>query len=180
MRDGKEACSHGRWLNADQLEIDVYWALQQVEPQDLEAQIQALIDQERAPESEIEAAHMLLEDVARQREKYQRMAARDLITLEELEQHVGVLNQQRDAAERELERLTSTEERIERLRWIKSRLRWMKSNPILTWLHSEQNFEGSRRDYYQNLGLRVVADRGGVEVNGSQIVTPTSTSERSR
>ncbi len=123
---------------------------------------------------------MLLEDVARQREKYQRMAARDLITLEELEQHVGVLNQQRDAAERELERLTSTEERIERLRWIKSRLRWMKSNPILTWLHSEQNFEGSRRDYYQNLGLRVVADRGGVEVNGSQIVTPTSTSERSR
>ena len=28
----------------------------------------------------------------RQREKWQRMTARDLITLDELEQHVGVLN----------------------------------------------------------------------------------------
>ena len=85
VRDG---CEYGKWMRADKLEHEVYWALRKVQPQDLEAQIQTLIDRERSPEVEIKAAHAVLEDVARQRVKFQDMAARDLITLSELEVHI--------------------------------------------------------------------------------------------
>jgi hypothetical protein len=62
-----------------------------VQPQDVKAQIQTLIDRERTPEVEIKAAHAILEDVTRQRTKVQTMAARDLISLDELEgTHRGV------------------------------------------------------------------------------------------
>jgi hypothetical protein len=44
-----------------------------------------LIDKERSPEAEIEAAHAVLEDVARQRLESLTMAARDLKMLDELE-----------------------------------------------------------------------------------------------
>jgi hypothetical protein len=58
-----------------------------VQPQDLKAQIQTLIDREISPDVKIKAAHAILEDVARQRTKFQTMAARDLISLDELEIH---------------------------------------------------------------------------------------------
>jgi hypothetical protein len=87
VRDGREACPDGKWVNAENLEHEVYWALRIVQPQDLDAQIQTLIDRERSPEVEIKAAHATLEDVARQRVTFQTMAARDLITLDELEVH---------------------------------------------------------------------------------------------
>ena len=86
MRDG---CEFGAWVNADRLEHEVYWALRSIQPQDLQAQIQTLIDRERSPEVEIKAANAVLEDVARQRLKFQKMAARDLISLPELEAHIG-------------------------------------------------------------------------------------------
>jgi hypothetical protein len=86
MRDG---CEFGAWVNADRLEHEVYWALRSIQPQDLQAQIQTLIDRERSPEVEIKAANAVLEDVARQRLKFQKMAARDLMSLPELEAHIG-------------------------------------------------------------------------------------------
>jgi len=72
-------------MRADKLEREVYWALRNVQPQDLEAQIQTLIDRERSSEAEIKAAHAILEDVARHKIEFQTMAARELITLDELE-----------------------------------------------------------------------------------------------
>ncbi len=48
-------------------------------------QIQTLIDRERIPEVEIKAAHAILEDVTRQRTEFQTMAARDLISFDELQ-----------------------------------------------------------------------------------------------
>ena len=75
-------------MRADKLEHEVYWALRNIQPQDLRAQIQTLIDRERSPEAEIKAAHAVLEDVARQRVKFQTMAARELITLDELQVHL--------------------------------------------------------------------------------------------
>ena len=47
--------------------------------------IHTLIDKERSPEAEIEAAHAVLEDVARQRLESLTMVARDLKMLDELE-----------------------------------------------------------------------------------------------
>jgi hypothetical protein len=69
MRDG---CEFGAWVNADRLEHEVYWALHNIQPQDLQAQIQTLIERERQPEVEIKAASAVLEDVARQRLKFRR------------------------------------------------------------------------------------------------------------
>lgn len=43
VREGKDRCPDGRWINAGNLEHDVYWALRKVQPQDVEAQIQQLI-----------------------------------------------------------------------------------------------------------------------------------------
>jgi hypothetical protein len=90
----------------------------------LQEQIQKEIDKERAPEAEIRAEFAVLEDVARQRAKYQQMAARDLITLDELEVHITGLDQCKAAAERRLEALQISSEREERLRL-------MQRNPIL-------------------------------------------------
>jgi hypothetical protein len=84
--------------------------------------------------------------------------------------YAAELKSREEAAERELERLQTSNERIERQSWI-------KSNPILTFplRGAGETAEGMRRDYYKDLGLRMVADRDGVEINGSQIVAPTST-----
>jgi hypothetical protein len=136
----------------------------------VEAQIQQLIDQERAPEAEIKAAHEVIQNVAQERDKLVRLYTTGRLDDAQYDAHAAELKSREDAAHRELERLQMSNERIERLRWI-------KSNPILTFLFTGAGkmAEGMRRDYYRDLGLRIVADRDGVEMNGSQIVTPTST-----
>ncbi len=165
MRDG---CEHGKWTRADKLEHEVYWALRNVQPQDLEAQIQTLIDRERSPEGEIKAAHAVLEDVARQRVKLQTMAARDLISLDELEVHIEGLNNRRRAAEGQIANLQNTSERVERLRL-------MQRKPILMVVGQTEDM---RRGYYDDLELRVEVDKGDVKICGifgSQNVPSTST-----
>ncbi len=85
MRDG---CEFGAWTNADRLEHEVYWALRNIQPQDLQAQIQTLIERERQPEVEIKAAHAVLEDVARRRFRLEEMYAAGAIeTLDSLRAH---------------------------------------------------------------------------------------------
>ncbi len=109
--------------------------------------------------------------MARQRERYQRTAARELITFDELENHVAELNQRKETTERQLERLTSGEQRVERLKSI-------KASPVLQFLYECENGEGMRRDYYRDLELRLIANRDSTEIMGvfgSQFVTPTWT-----
>jgi hypothetical protein len=153
------------------LEHEVYTALRNIQPQDVEAQIQQLIEQERAPEAEIKAAHEVIQKVAQERDKLVRLYTTGRLDDTQYDAHATELRSREDAAHRELERLQTSNERVERLRWI-------KSNSILTFLFTGagETAEGMRRDYYRDLGLRIVADRDGVEMNGSQIVAPTSTS----
>ena len=177
-RDGREACPHGRWVNAEKLERDVYWALQRIEPQDFEAQIQTLIDQERAPEAEIRGAHEVIENVAHERNKLVRLYTTGRLDDAQYDSHADELKRREEAAHHELERLTSSEERIERLKRI-------KANPILTWLHEDARTEETRRDYYRGMELRVVTGSSVEDTEirgmfGSQIVTPTSTSGTKR
>lgn len=165
VRDG---CEYGKWTRADNLEHEVYWALRNVQPQDLKAQIQTLIDGERTPEVEIKAAHAILEDVARQRTTFQTMVARDLISLDELEIQIEGLDNRRRAAEGQIAALQNTSERVEKLRLL---LR----NPILAFVRQTRDM---RRDYYKDLDLRVETDKEDVKicgVFGSQNVAPTST-----
>jgi hypothetical protein len=164
VRDG---CEYGKWMRADKLEPEVYWALRNIQPQDLKAQIQTLIDRERPPEAEIKVAHAVLEDVARQRVKFQTMAARDLITLDELEVQLDGLDKRRRAAQGQIETLQNTSERVDKLQL-------MQRNPILTVMGQTEQM---RQDYYNDLELRVEIDKGDVKkcgVFGSQEVSPTS------
>ncbi len=141
-----------------------------VQRQDLEAQIQTLIDRERSPEVEINAAHAVLEDVARQRVKFETMAARDLLSLDELEVHISEeLNNRRRAVEVQMESLQNTSERMKRLRL-------MQRNPILMFVGQTEEI---RWHYYNDLELRVEVDKEDVKicgVFGSQDAAPTSTS----
>ena len=141
----------------------------------MEAQIQQLIDKERAPEAEIKAAHEVIENVAHEQDKLVRLYTTGRLNDAQYYAHAAELKGREEAAQRELERLQMSNERIERLRWI-------KSNPILTFLFTGggETAEGMRRDYYRDLGLRIVADRDGVKMNGSQTVTPTSASGTER
>jgi len=164
MRDG---CEFGAWTNADRLEHEVYWALRNIQPQDLQAQIQALVEKERQPEAEIKAATAVLEDVARQRLRYQEMAAKDLISLSELEVHIGGLESRRRAAQEQIDASQTVSERVKRLKL-------MQRNPILEAMGQTREM---RTDCYRDLHLRVETNRRDVKVSGifrSQRVAPTS------
>jgi outer membrane murein-binding lipoprotein Lpp len=170
MRDG---CEFGAWTNADRLEHEVYWALRNIQPQDLQAQIQALVEKERQPEAEIKAATAVLEDVARQRLRYQEMAARDLISLSELEAHIGGLESRRRAAQEQIDAAQTISERVKRLKL-------MQLNPILEVMGQTREM---RTDYYRDLHLRVETNRRDVKISGifgSQKVAPTSMRETPR
>ena len=86
---------------------------------------------------------------------------------------IASLDQRKRAAERQVEALQSTTERVERLRL-------MQRNPILMFVSQTEDM---RRDYYKDLELTVETDRGDVKicgVFGSQVVAPISTTGTSR
>ena len=110
----------------------------------------------------------MLEDVTRQRLKFQEMAARDIVSFSELEAHIGGLESRRRTAEGQIEASRTVSERVKRLRL-------MQRNPILEVMGQTQDM---RRDYYRDLHLRVETDRKDVKISGifgSQKVAPTST-----
>jgi hypothetical protein len=113
--------------------------------------------------------------VAHEQDKLVRLYTTGRLDDAQYDAHAAELKGREAAAQRELERLQTSNERIERLKWI-------KANPILTFLFTGagETAEAMRRDYYQDLGLRIVADRDRVKMNGSQIMAPTSTSGMKR
>ncbi len=134
----------------------------------MQAQIQTLIERERQPDVEIKSANAVLEDVARQRLKFQEMAARDLISLSELEAHTGGLESRRRAAQKQIDASQTVSERVERLKLI-------QRNPILEIMGQTREM---RTDYYKDLHLRVETNRKDVTISGifgSQNFAPTST-----
>jgi len=168
-RHTRDGCPHGKWLNADKLEMNVNWALQRIEPQDLVAQIQELIDKERAPESEIKAEYALLEDVAQERTRLVKLYTTGKIDDAQYDIHAAELDSRQAGIERRLEMLENTTDRIEKLKL-------MQKNPILRFVGQTTE---QRRDHYDGLELRVITDKDSVEIRGifgCQSVAPTSTS----
>jgi len=165
QREGKERCPDGKWVNAGNLEHEVYHALTNISPQDVESQIQQLVDRQRAPEREIKAAHEVIENVGQERDRLVRLYTTGKLDDARYDAFAAELQAREDAAQREIERLQTSGERIERLKL-------MKRNPILRFVGQTKEM---RRDYYKELELRVVADRKGVTIRGvfgSQTVTP--------
>lgn len=156
VREGKDRCPDGAWVNASNLEHEVYTALRDIQPQDVEAQIQQLIDRHRAPEREIKAAHEVIENVSQERDRLVRLYTTGKINDAQYDAHATELQTREDAAQGELERLHTSGEQIERLKM-------MKKNPILRVMGQTREM---RRDYYKDIGLTVVADQGGVKIRG--------------
>lgn len=156
LREGKEPCPGGKWMNAGNLEHEVYHALTNIQPQDVEAQIQQLIDKQRAPEREIKAAHEVIGNVAQERDRLVRLYTTGKIDDTRYDAFAAELQTREDTAKREIVRLQSSGERLERLKL-------MKRNPILRIMGQTKEM---RRDYYRDLELRVEADRKGVVIRG--------------
>ncbi len=156
LRDGRKRCPEGKWINAGKLEHEVYTALQNIKPQDLQAQIQRLIDSQRAPEQEIKAAHEIIQTVALERDRLVRLYTTGRLDDTQYDTHAAELQSREDTARRQLERLQTTNDRVERLKL-------MKRNPILRFVGQTKEM---RRDYYRDIELTVVADRNGVVMRG--------------
>jgi hypothetical protein len=153
--------------------MNVYWALQQIKPQDLESQIQELIDKERAPDSEIKAEYALLEGVAQERTRLVKLYTTGKIDDAQYDIHAAELESRQAGIDRRIEMLENITDRIEKLKLI-------QKNPILRFVGQTTE---QRRDHYDGLELRVETDKDSVVVKGifgCQSVAPTSTSEMRR
>jgi hypothetical protein len=146
----------GKWVNAGNLEHEVYHALPNISPQDVKAQIQQLIDKQRAPGRELKAAHEVIVNVWEEWDRLVKLYTTGKINDTRFDTFAAELKAREDTAQREIERLQTSGERIERLKL-------MKRIPILRFMGQTKEM---RRDYYRDLELRVVADRNGVVIRG--------------
>jgi len=180
-RDGKEACPHGGWWNAQKLERRVFRALSEVAgtPDLVREQFQDWIDEERSKlrdlERDVSGWCMQLDDAARRREKYQEMFAAEAMSLDELKTKLAELDQRKAVVERELDRATNSEQRI-------GELERLQAGTLTGWLAiQEAKGEEILRDFYRDTQLKVVTDGKEVEITwvggkvDSQNVAPVST-----
>jgi len=177
-RDGKGACPSGEYLlnhRAETLEERVWESVSGLmgDPERLRKDLERMIELEgrgsRADsDREMEAWLEKLAEAERMRGSYQELAAKGLMTYEELGTRLGRLEETRSAAERELETLRRTKERVEHLEQDKETLleSYAKMAPdALEALSAEE-----RHRLYRMLRLRVVVnpDRS-IEVTGALV-----------
>ena len=175
QRNGHGDCEDGKWLNADKLEMLVYERLRDIQPQDVEAQIQDLINNSRGPERDISGFNTQLEDIELRRTKFQEMFVAGAIKIERLQEESAALDAREAKIREQLQNLNATGERVERLQWLKLR---MAENPVLAFLAETPEM---RRDYYRDLELEVTCAGEDIEITGVfGSVTPTSTSATRR
>jgi site-specific DNA recombinase len=185
-RDGKGACPSGRYPHnhrAETLEERVWESVSGLmgDPERLREDLERMIELEGResrgdPDREMEAWLEKLAEAERMRSGYQELAAKGLMTHEELGTRLERLEETRSAAERELESLRRKKECVERLEQDKETLleSYAKMAPeALDALSAEE-----RHRLYRMLRLRVVAnpDRS-IVVTGALVpgFTPTET-----
>jgi flagellar motility protein MotE (MotC chaperone) len=140
-------------------------------PEQLRADLERMIEVEREgmrgdPDREAKTWLEKLAEVSRMRSSYQEMAAKELITFEELEEKLQDLEEIRKTAERELEMLRRHRERVEQLERGKDAILETYAGMAPEALASLTPEE--RHRVYEILKLRVVAQLDGtLEVNGA-------------
>jgi multidrug resistance efflux pump len=118
------------------------------------------------PEREAKAWLDKLAETDRERRGYQRLAAKGLVTDEELDEALAELEETRATAKRELEALAGRRERLEQLEREKDAL--LENYAVLAPEALEGLEPEERHRIYKMLRLRVIAGLdGGVEVNGA-------------
>jgi site-specific DNA recombinase len=122
LGEGKGVCSQRKNYRADKIEPQVWELVSGImrDPEQLRDDLERMIDQERKglhgdPYREAKVWAEKLVEVDRLRSGYQDLAAKGLMTFEELEEKLRGLEETRKTAERELEALRSRRERIEEL-----------------------------------------------------------------
>jgi site-specific DNA recombinase len=176
LRDGKEACPCGRSRQnhrAERLEQKVWDFVSNLmmNPEQLRKDLERMIELESTelrgdPEQEIKAWSEKLAEVGRMRSGYQDLAAKGLMSYEELREKLEQLSKTRETAERELETLHDRQQRLEDLQRDKEAVldSYAKMAPeALNDLSAEE-----RHRLYNMLRLKVVVnpDRS-VEIHGA-------------
>ena len=170
---GKDTCSQRKYYRADKMESQVWELVSDImkDPEQLRDDLERMIEQEGEglygdPKQEAKVWTEKLAEVERMRSGYQDLAAKGLMTFDELGEKLQGLEETRKTADSELEVLRSRRERIEELRRDKEIL--LKSYAsmapeALSSLSSEE-----RHQVYQMLRLKVVAHVDStLEVSGA-------------
>lgn len=159
---------HGKLYNARKLEDEVFWRVWAVisNPEALRTIIESITEPTQESGTALRDAHAAIEDVAAQRGRYQDMAARGLIDLDELQQKLEALETRRRAAEIELDRLQAAQGQLESvLSWPDLVSEWYGELPHMRGGvgYPDDYAAASTRQLYEDIGLRVVVPQDGGE-----------------
>jgi site-specific DNA recombinase len=171
-RDGARGCVHRKCHRADEVEPRVWNLISSLlkDPRRLEAGLEEMIEQERVglrgdPEQEAKTWLEKLSEVDQERRGYLRLAAKGVLTDEELDEALAELEETRETAERELRTITARRETLEKLERDKEALleHYASMTPAaLDALELEE-----RHQVYKMLRLTVeVCADGSLEVSG--------------
>lgn len=119
----KDLCPNRKKFRAEEIESSIWESVCAVltNPEQLREDLETMIEQEREGTSwgdsdrEAETWLQKLSEVGQMRGNYQEMAAKGLMTLHELEEKLGQLEETRTVAERELGVLKGRREHVEQL-----------------------------------------------------------------
>ena len=170
--EGKDACSQRKYFRADNVEPQVWELVCGVlkDPEQLRVDLERMIEEERKgphgdPEREAKVWAEKLAEAGTMRSGYQELAAKGLMTFEELEEKLRGLEETSISAERELEALRSRKERIEELEWDKEAL--LESYAKMAPVALDSLLPEERHEVYKMLRLRVIAHLDGtLEISG--------------
>lgn len=173
---GKEACPNGRHLRAEGVEALVWEAVEKglSDPQALSRQYDRHLELmreglRRDPEREMVAYANRLAEVERKRAAFQDMAAEGLISFEELRAKLADLDEVREAAEGEVEKLRGVRERLEFMEQERDYVlgELAKATPGA----GEDMTPDDKAAQYRGMGLKALVDReGNVELTGGVFV----------
>src|ERR671912_363263 len=171
-RDGAGGCVHRKCHRADEVEPRVWNLISSLlkDPGRLKAGFEEMIEQERAglrgdPDQEAKTWLEKLSEVDQERRGYLRLAAKGVLTDEELDEALAELEETRETAEKELRTISARRETLEKLERDKEALLeyYARMTPdALDALEPEE-----RHQVYKMLRITVeVCADGSLEVSG--------------
>jgi hypothetical protein len=184
LLEGKDACSQRKNYRADNVESQVWELVSDLmkDPEQLRDDLERMIEQERKglhgdPDREAKVWAEKLAEVGQMRSGYQEMAAKGLMTFEELEEKLRGLEATRKTAEREMEALRRRRGRIEELERDKEAL--LESYASMAPGALDRLLPEERHQVYKMLRLRaIVHSDSTLEVSGTFADGPNHSSKK--
>jgi site-specific DNA recombinase len=174
-RNGPDTCPNAKYHRADRIEEEVWREVLSVlkDPERLRTGIERFIEEQRAalqdpPTHDLRHWHAELEKFDRRRDGHLDQQAEGLISMAELKKKLAVLEERREVAEQELEKLVRHEEHLAELE---------RDVEALMERYSFEAREGldlykpeDRHDAYRALGIKVISfPDGTIELTGGAV-----------